>query len=87
MYCGYRTYMTSGDVMDTYGQYMKEEDLKKIDKSREAFVGFRDDTINSTMKYFHDDTYYQHYLTAPRTHGSYSDSTNFLQDWLVQHVE
>jgi hypothetical protein len=39
------------------------------------------------MKYFHDDTYYQHYLTAPRTHGSYSDSTNFLQDWLVQHVE
>lgn len=56
LYAGYRTYMNAGDILDDFGNSLSQEQQDRIDSRRYALGGhFRADTINPTMKYFHDD--------------------------------
>lgn len=88
LYAGYRTYMSAGDILDKFGAFLTDEEQLRIDTRRNSMGGHnRTDTINPTMKYFHDDYYYDNWLNAPLHEGSYSDSTHSMEDWLVQHVE
>jgi len=77
LYAGYRTYMSTGEILDTYGSYMTEEEIEKIDTlhsgsgdSKPGFVQLYLNEVNNS-KY---------------REGSYGDS-NQAADWLVQHVE
>lgn len=82
LYAGYRTYMTSGDIIDKFGAYLSEEELQKIDTSRHG--GFRD--MNKDFPYYHGSQYLSEFRNYPYSEGSYGDS-NSVSDWLVQHVE
>jgi len=88
LFAGYRTYMNSGDILDKFGHSLTTEQQNRIDACRHSIGGhFRNDTINPTMKYFHDDYWYNEYINAPLHEGSYADSEHSMEDWLVQHVE
>lgn len=81
LYAGYRTYMTSGDVLDKFGQYLKKEDINRIDSSRSAGYNHFGDT-----PYYSTDHYVDEYTQYPTIEGSYGESDS-VDDWLVQHVE
>lgn len=78
--------MTPGEVLDRFGPYLTEDQLKRIDGSFEGYLGMRDDLVGPTMDYQHEDSYYRLYASRRQVfEGSYSrPDTN---DWLVQHVE
>jgi hypothetical protein len=82
LYAGYRTYMTSGDILDKFGAYLTDEQLDKIDTSRHG--GFRQ--ASKDFPYYHGSPYVTEYSNHPYAEGSYSES-NSVDDWLVQHVE
>lgn len=86
IYAGYRTYMPAGDVLDNYGQFLKSEDLKRIDATREGFINKNASHINKHMIY-HFDSYWDAYDAPPYTEGSYMSASSPSFDWLVQHVE
>jgi hypothetical protein len=87
LYAGYRTYMTSGDILDKFGQYLTNEDLDRIDESREGLFNYGESHINPTMKYYHDDNFYAAKMFGNHDEGSYSSSQHSNDNWLVQHVE
>lgn len=89
LYAGFRTYMTSGDILDTFGNSLKTEDAERIDSKKNGMGSrSRSDTINPDMRYFHDDVdWYSQAINAPVHEGSYSGSSFVTDDWLVQHVE
>lgn len=84
LYAGYRTYMTSAEVLDKFGQYMTAEEAKKIDSMIEGHVSFEDNLIGPDMRYGHDDYDYDMF-SSPTVEGSYGEAN--VEDWLVQHVE
>lgn len=87
LYAGYRTYMTPGEILDRYSQYLTEEQIRHIDSTNEGRYGIRDDVIAPDMRYYHE-TYPQHlsqYTHYSDFEGSYSQPT--LEDHLVYHVE
>ncbi len=87
LYAGYQTYMTTGDVLDKYGQYLSEKDLNRIDQGKEGFMGINSDLIGPTMKYGHDqDNFLFDQFLYANQEGSYT-SSSISNDWLVQHVE
>ncbi len=86
LYAGYRTYMTSGEILDQFGDYLTEEEAKKIDSTFEGKFGMRSDYIGPTMKYGHDDFNYLDYWNHTYTDGQYS-SPDTTDDHLVYHVE
>jgi len=88
LYAGYRTYMTSGEILDRYADFLSEADLKKIDSTFEGKFGMRADFVSPAMQYGHDeaDQYWNGMLTSPMTEGSYL-SSNPSDDHLVYHVE
>lgn len=75
LYAGFRTYMSAGDIIDKFGDYLSKEDLDKIDTSRHG--KFADKETSQT---FLGD------YTNSRNEGSYGTTTS-VDDWLVQHVE
>lgn len=85
LYAGYRTYMTSGEVLDQFGDYLTEEEAKKIDSTFEGKFGIRSDFIGPTMKYGHDDFSYLDYWNHTQFDGQYSSADQ--DDHLVYHVE
>lgn len=87
LYAGYRTYMTSGDLLDKFGAYLSEEDLNRIDESREGLFNYGESHINSTMKYYQDDNFYASKMFGSQQEGSYGSSEHSNDNWLVQHVE
>lgn len=87
LYAGYRTYMTSGDIIDMFGAYLTDEDLTKLDASQDSFGFHSDETLNANMDYYHDNGVLNRYYSSSLTEGSYSNPTSTSQDWLVQHVE
>lgn len=87
LYAGYRTYMTSGDILDTFGNDLDEDALKKIDRSREGRSGSFSSHLNPDMIYHHNDYYLNNQLHDISHEGSYGDSITTVSDWLVQHVE
>ncbi len=53
-YAGYKVYLTSGEVLDRFGQYLSEEDLKKIDGSEHfGLAGTHEPTKD--MRYYNDE--------------------------------
>lgn len=84
LYAGYRTYMSPAQVLDRYGDYMTEEERKKIDTTTVAPTGITNDAISGKHSYGHE---YQdkNLTTTPYFEGSYSPSS--IEDWLVEHVE
>lgn len=88
LYAGYRTYMTSGEILDRYSDFLTESECRQIDSSFEGRFGMRADLIGPTMKYGHEDAeqYWNGMLSTPLSEGSYS-STSPTDDWLVYHVE
>lgn len=85
LYAGYRTYLTTGEVLDRYGLHMSKEQLERVNKRYEGFMGYRDDIPGKLMDYNHDNEKLFYDTVHPSIEGSYSqpDTT----DWLVQHVE
>lgn len=82
LFAGYRTYLTTGEVLDKYGAYLSEEDIEKIQSK--SSVGVYAHTPTPDMQYHHND-WYQVNNFQTYTEGSYSNSST--QDWLVQTVE
>lgn len=82
LYAGYRTYMTSGDILDRFGSHLTQEEIEKIDTSRHG--GYRD--ASKDFPYYAGSQYLSEYSNAPHSEGSYSESSS-IDDWLVQHVE
>jgi len=88
LYAGYRTFMTAGDILDKFGQYLDDKDLKKFENSVQGIHGMRDDLVGKQMKYPNTtvyDTYMNTYYNANHDEGSYGRSKG--EDWLVAHVE
>lgn len=85
LYAGYRTYMTSGEVLDQFGDYLTEEEAKRIDSTFEGRFGMRADYIGPTMKYGHDDHDYLDHWNHTHFDGQYSTSSQ--DDHIVHHVE
>lgn len=90
LYAGYRTYMTSGEILDRYGDFLTEEQARQIDSTHEGRFGINSEFIGPTMKYGHDssETYWNSLMSTPNPEGSYSSSNySFNDDWVVYHME
>jgi len=88
LFAGYRTYMTIGDVLDKFGDYLPEKDLKRLEGTMRGVQGIRDDIISKKMKYQTDDVYdyyLRNYLNSSTEEGSYGKASG--TDWIVSHVE
>lgn len=75
LYAGYRTYMSSGDILSKFGDYLSKEDIEMIDVSRHGKFADKETSQTFLGNY-----------TNSRTEGSYGTTTS-VDDWLVQHVE
>ncbi len=80
LYAGYKTYMTTADILDRFGMYLSDEDKDRID-SRDNYSG--NNLIGPTMKY-PDHTVND---TVSRNIGSYGESSIRQSDMIVAHVE
>lgn len=85
MYAGYRTYMTTGDVLDIFGKEMNEEDLKKIDENYQFGFSYSENTTHPDMRYYHHNYHYDQ--LSQYTPSSYGGDEQPINTWLVQHVE
>lgn len=85
LYAGTKTYMTSGEVLDAFGDFLTEEQAKQVDSTYQGVFGIRSDIVGPSMTYHHDD--YERYISNQNYpyEGSYSQSKG--DDHLVQHVE
>lgn len=83
LYAGFRTYMTSGDVMDRFGDYLTTEQIDKIDTARHGSLR---DSSGQAWPYYHGSQYLSEHRDGYYLEGSYSKSDS-VDDWLVQHVE
>ncbi len=84
LYAGFRTYMTSGDILDKFGEHLTAEEVSRIDESRHG--GFGSAAANPDWPYYHGSPYVSEYEDGLYLEGSYSRSDK-VDDWLVQHVE
>ena len=75
LYAGFRTYMSSGDILNRFGDYLSTEDIEKIDTSRHGAFAAKESSQTFMGNY-----------TNSRVEGSYGTTTS-VDDWLVQHVE
>jgi len=71
LYAGYRTYMTSGDVLDNFGSFLSEDELSRIDLSRDSFGSHYGETLNSNMEYYHENSLFNNYYTRAHAESSY----------------
>ncbi len=79
LYAGYRTYMDSGTILDRFSSYMTTEEIEKIDHLNIGAL--------HTLGNFDYSDYYNASDGDHLREGSYGDSSNNANDWLVQHVE
>ena len=76
MYAGFRTYMTSAQVIDTFGEYLTTEELEMLDHNTHG-GRFYDKTTSEIKVGDYSSTRYE---------ASYGISPT-ISEWLVQHVE
>jgi hypothetical protein len=76
--------LTPSEVLDRYGQYLTEEDRKKIDATTLSPIGITDNPITGKHRYGHENLDKTDSLN-PIFEGSYSPTS--IDDWLVEHVE
>ena len=85
LYAGFRTRMTSGDVIDRFGEYLTEKDLNKV----EGRTLGENNYPAKDMRYNHTevtDAYMQDSLAGGTIdQGSYGKPKS--EDWVVTHVE
>jgi hypothetical protein len=87
LYAGYRTLMTSGDILDTF--QLTDKQVKIIEGTTSGVNGVRDDLIGPGMKYHNVDItheYHSRLLDRGSYEGSYGYG-NTSSDWLVTHLE
>jgi hypothetical protein len=89
MYAGYRTMMTSGDIIDRYAEFLNDEDIEKLEGPIQGINGARADLIAKDMRYHHSDIYTE---MLSRTMGRASDEGSYGNaewgtHWQVTHVE
>ena len=80
--------MTIGDILDKFGDYLEEKDLKRLEGTMRGVQGIRDDIISKRMTYQTDDVYdyyLRNYLNSSTEEGSYGKASGI--DWIVSHVE
>lgn len=90
LYAGYRTLMDNGSVLDRFAQYLSDSDVRKIEDLMMGVNGERDDMMGKRMQYPDNDVAfnYQRQMVNNASHeGSYGQSRNIGEDWLVMHVE
>jgi len=75
LYAGFRTYMSPGDVLDKFGEYLSKEDLEQIDTTTHGRFADKETSQILMGNYFNS-----------VEEGSYGNNSTF-SDWLVQHVE
>ena len=86
LYAGCRTYMTSGDIIDEFGSYLTEEEIKTIDSKYSGMRMFGAHAPTSAMDYHLSDVDAAlNAYSSINSEGSYSPNNS--EDWLVQHVE
>ncbi len=85
LYAGYRTRMTSGDILDRFGEYLTDEDVAKIEGRNLGDNNYP----AKDMRYNHTevtDKYMQDSLIGISSEqGSYGKPRT--EDWIVSHVE
>lgn len=88
LYAGYRTFMTSADVLDGLGDRMRSEDIEKIEGSMRGNDYLGEYTMGKKMKYPNTtvyEKYLNNYMNRAQQEGSYGRASG--SDWLVSHVE
>lgn len=91
LYAGYRTMMTTGDILDKFGEYLSEEDIEKLEGDASGLSGVANDLVGRKMKYSssNDDPFQKHERAIEQgndTHGQYGSSAMEV-DHVVSHVE
>lgn len=82
LYAGHKTYLTAGQVLDLYSEFMTKEDIELVETK--GFTGAFSHTPTKDMQYHHED--WEYLNEYPEfTEGSYSSANT--NDWLVQTVE
>ncbi len=80
LYAGYKTYMTSADILDRFGQFLSEDDKDKIDR-KDKISG--DALIGNSMKYPDNPVY----DSISSYTGSYGNTSYKEEDFIVSHIE
>lgn len=80
LYAGYRTFMTTGDVLDNFGQYLSEKEVERIDQGREGLMNSYDNTIHPDMRYYQDSNYYDSKILNSNVEASYSGGEDSLDE-------
>lgn len=94
LFAGYKSYLSLVDIIDEYGEYLDEEDYKKLtEKSDRAILGMGthsdiDHYAQDTMHYKFDtteDAFWQSTVQGHSTYGQYGVSNH--DEYMVTHVE
>lgn len=87
LYAGYRTLMTTGDVLDKFGDELRDEDIETLEGTLRGMMG--DDYWPEKKMAYQNTTVYDRYLSnymnKSYQEGSYGRGAG--TDWLVSHVE
>lgn len=85
LYAGYRTRMNIGDIIDKFGQYLKEDDLLKLEGTMHGYSS-SDYSLHKDMRYGHTlSSDPNNLLGNTIDEGSYNKAKS--EDWVVYHVE
>lgn len=86
LYAGYRTYMTTGDILDNYGDYLTEKDVEKLQNDITHSYNINDSMIGPEMKYPNRDIT-ESFMNNIHSNQEGSYGKRRGQDWLVTHIE
>lgn len=89
LYAGYRTFMTIGDVMDTFADDLTDSQKDLLEERYSSKIeGAKDDLISPSMKYGDLDTYEYKYSKNNLYYSRYgSHGPSFYDDIEVVHLE
>lgn len=85
LYAGFRTYMTIGEVLDAYSQYLTEADIKRLEENTNSLAPLSDIKMGSNMEYHRTNEENILGSVIGADEGSYGIPREV--DILVQHVE
>lgn len=87
---GFRTRMTSSDVLNELGQTLTDKDIKRIEDYRVGAKGSRYHKIGKEMVYPDYSPAYQHLkhqVANANNEGSYGLNRSLGDEWIVYHLE
>src|SRR5690606_12774998 len=89
LYAGYRTMMTTGDIMDKFGEFLTDSDIERLEGDMSGVNGVREDLVGKSMKYHSKDPFQEwerNLAHGDIVEGQYGRSWR-EHDWVVSHVE